>query len=210
MAIINGNSDFNLKCTRSGDKGITVKWSKPGGIGYNNHVEIFDGYGKIVHTKNWAQTATSGSFTFQAEYYGEYKVKIQTSTYSYDWAFVQVHLNTIVKKPHTYTAADIKKIKETGNLVTGILATIGVYLKVTSTLLTIGFGTTNVVAEQKVSLPTPRVGDVLTTTLTPKTGGVETVISLQVKPYKDSSGGSQTGYTTTLPATFAKYPVFPR
>ncbi|MFT9818827.1 hypothetical protein [Lysinibacillus sp. NPDC056185] len=196
MAIINGNTNFNLKLSRSGDKGLTVSWSKSGGIGYGNRIQIFDGYGKLAHTKEYAQTDTKGSFTFQCSYYGEFKVFIQSGTYMTDWAYIPIYLTTIKKQPYTYTAADIKNIQNTGNFITGILATIGVYLKVTSTLLTIGFGTTNVAAEQKVKLPTPRAGDVLTTTLTPKTGGVETVVSLLSKAYTDPSGGSQSEYTT--------------
>ena len=48
MAIINGNTDFNLKLTRSGKKGINVARSKKGGIGYNGKVEIFRADGKLV------------------------------------------------------------------------------------------------------------------------------------------------------------------
>lgn len=142
MAINNGSHDFNLKCSQSGKKGISVSWKIAGGIGYNALVIITRAKdNKQVYKKNYAQTSTSDSFVFECDTLAEYEVKIKPSVYLHDYVRVKVFLNTVETQTFTYTASDVQKQKDKGFLELGILVTIGFFLTITSTVLTILMGT---------------------------------------------------------------------
>ena len=210
MAIINGNTDFNLKLTRSGKKGIKVDWSKKGGIGYNGKVEIFRADDKLVYTKDYSQTTASGSFVYDCEYLSEYKVHIKSNNgYTYDFAYIPVHLTQVETKTHTYTAADVKAYQDKSLLAVAAMTVIGVTMTITSAILTIAFGASDATTT-RVSFPAPRVGDTMTTTLTPKTGGFETTLVYNQKAYTDSSGNKQSAATYKMNPVFKKYLVYPR
>lgn len=210
MAIINGNADFNLKCTRSGKMGISISWSKKGGIGYNGSVQVWRSDGKLVHTESYAQTTEKGTFVYKAQYLGEYKVSISSNNNNLrDHAFVPVHITTIETATKTFTAKDVQDYNNNSVLQANVFALIGVLFRLTSTILTLGMGYGSTV-DTRVSFPAPRVGDKIVTTLTPKTGGFETAVVYNQKAYTDSHGNKQSAATYKMTPTITKYGVYPR
>lgn len=133
-------------------------------------------------------------------------MKIKSSVYLHDYVRVKVFLNAVETKTFTYTAADVQKQKEKGFLELGILVSIGLLLTITSAVLTILMGVAS--SETPVRFPSPRVGDKITTTCTPITGGFETVVEYKQKAYTDDSGASQSGGTFTSAPVTRKYLVF--
>jgi len=211
MAIVNGNSDFNLKVMPTGTKSLNVSWSRNGSIGYNGTIEIFrPGDGQSVYSKTYNQNTKSDSFTFEVPFFGEYKIHIKSNNgYTYDYVYRDVHLLTVKVSDFTFKAADVEKY-EGGNLLQiAALAIIGMYASVLGTVLSVFFGTKQVTSS-KFTFPKPRVGDTMTTTLTPVTGGVQTVVKFVQKPYTDKDGNKFSGGTYTSSPTVAKYISFPR
>ena len=113
---------------------------------------------------------------YDCEYLSEYKVHIKSNNgYSYDFAYIPVHLTTVETKTHTYTAADVKAYQDKSLLAVAAMTVIGVTMTITRAILTIAFGASDATTT-RVSFPAPHVGDTMTTTLTPKTGGFETTL----------------------------------
>jgi len=211
MSINNGNTDFNLSVSQTGEKSLKVSWSRSGGIGYNGRIDVQrPGDGQIVYSKTYNQDVKKGSFTFEVPYFGEYKVHIKSNNgQTYDFIYRNVFLKAVKEKKFTYKAADVRKVEEGGLLQLGVVTAIGMYAATLGSVLSIYFGTTQA-ASTRFSFPKPRVGDTMTTTYTPVIGGVQTVVKFVQKPYKDKNGNSFSGGTYTSAPTVAKYITYPK
>lgn len=189
MAINNGNTDFGLRVSKTGIKSLRISWSKRGGIGYGGSIQVQrPGDGKVIFTKTYNQSTTRDSFTVETPYFGEYKVHIKANNgYTYDIAYIKVHLSRTASTTYTYTARDVLNWKIGASINIAAFLALGyvsfVAVSATATILSVGssLGSIWVHDTKYEPFPIPKAGDKITTKLEPVADGVKTTWSYKAK-----------------------------
>lgn len=112
MAILNGNSDFNLSVTPGAqDKTIKIRFKRASSNSNNIRVVVSTPHVNVT-SKTYNNTSDSAytEWILPVSNYGDFKVHISTSSgYSYDFAIVKIRLSKTKSQSYKFTSADVTK-----------------------------------------------------------------------------------------------------
>lgn len=112
MAILNGNSDFNLSVTKgTEDKTIKIRFKKMSTSANPIRIIVSSPHVNIA-SKSYNNTtdSTYTEWIVRVSNYGDFKVHISTNRgYSYDYSIIKVRLSSTQSQTYKFTQTDYNK-----------------------------------------------------------------------------------------------------